>query len=251
MIALTGVSKRYGERVALAPLDVALVAEQTTVLIGSSGSGKSTVLRLIAGLIEPDGGEIQIDGTRVGHDTIAGLRLRMGYVIQEGGLFPHLTARANVELMARHLGRPAAERSARVAELLELARLPADALDRYPAQLSGGQRQRVSLMRALMLDPPVLLLDEPLGALDPMIRAELGADLREIFRTLRKTVVWVTHDLREAAYLADRVLLLSEGRVVQDGRLADLFEAPAEPFVTRFVSAQSGRLPEVRRGESQ
>jgi osmoprotectant transport system ATP-binding protein len=251
MIRFGGVSVRFGSHFALAPLDLVLSSEQTAVLIGSSGSGKSTILRLIAGLIAPDAGAIHVEGTRVGLATLAALRLRMGYVIQEGGLFPHLTARANVELMARYLQRPPAERAARVAELAALARLPEDALERYPTQLSGGQRQRVSLMRALMLDPPVLLLDEPLGALDPMIRAELASELRDIFRTLRKTVVWVTHDLREAAYLADRVLLLRCGRVVQDGALIDLFERPAEPFVTQFVHAQTGRLPDLSMHEPQ
>ena len=125
-------------------------------------------------------------------------------------------------------------------ELADLVRLPADALDRYPAQLSGGQRQRVGLMRALVLDPPVLLLDEPLGALDPLVRADLQADLREVFRTLHKTVILVTHDLPEAAYFGGEVVLLRDGRVVQRGPLAQLAHDPADPFVERFIQAQRG-----------
>jgi osmoprotectant transport system ATP-binding protein len=164
----------------------------------------------------------------------------MGYVVQDGGLFPHLTARGNIVLMARYLGWQRPRLAARVAELAALTRFPADALDRYPAQLSGGQRQRVGLMRALMLDPAALLLDEPLGALDPLIRSDLQADLREVFRQLGKTVVLVTHDLAEAAFFADRIVLLRDGRVVQQGSLDDLWTRPADPFVTHFIQAQRG-----------
>jgi osmoprotectant transport system ATP-binding protein len=169
--------------------------------------------------------------------------MRVGYVIQDGGLFPHLTARGNVTLMARYLGQDRRAIAARVDKLAELTRFPADGLDRYPHQLSGGQRQRVGLMRALMLDPDALLLDEPLGALDPLIRADLQTELREVFRALDKTVVMVTHDLGEAAFFAHRVILLREGRIVQEGSPADLWRRPADPFVTRFVQAQRG--PEV------
>jgi osmoprotectant transport system ATP-binding protein len=140
--------------------------------------------------------------------------------------------------MARHLGWPAERIDARVAELAALTRFPVEALRRHPSQLSGGQRQRVALMRALLLDPEVLLLDEPLGALDPLIRADLQRDLREVFRALGKTVVLVTHDLAEAAFFADRIVLLRDGALVQEGTLADLLERPADPFVTRFVRAQ-------------
>jgi osmoprotectant transport system ATP-binding protein len=160
-------------------------------------------------------------------------------VIQEGGLFPHLTAADNVTLAARYFGWDAGRTGRRLDELLELTRFPRDAMARFPAQLSGGQRQRVSLMRALMLGPELLLLDEPLGALDPMIRAELRADLREIFSVLRQTVVLVTHDLVEAEFFADRVVLLRDGSIVQQGPLRDLVERPAEEFVTRFIQAQS------------
>src|SRR5262249_15119909 len=151
----------------------------------------STLLRLMIGLIWPDQGSVRLDGTEITPQNALAVRQRMGYVIQDGGLFPHLTARGNVALMARYLGWKEDRIESRLTELAELTRFPRDGLDRYPAQLSGGQRQRVSLMRALMLEPTVLLLDEPLGALDPIIRSELQTDLRRVFQTLGKTVVLV------------------------------------------------------------
>jgi osmoprotectant transport system ATP-binding protein len=163
-------------------------------------------------------------------------------VIQEGGLFPHLTARENLGLLARYVGQDHERVEERARELCELTRFPIEGLDRYPVQLSGGQRQRVGLMRALMLDPDALLLDEPLGALDPMIRAELQEDLKEIFRARGKTVVLVTHDMGEAAYFADEVVLLRAGRIVQRGEVRALLESPAEAFVSDFVRAQRSPL---------
>ena len=238
VLELDGVAKSYRGAVALAPLDFSIARGETVGLIGSSGAGKTTILRLALGLVAPDAGVVRFRGAPLDAARVRAARHHMGYVVQEGGLFPHLTAAQNVELMARELGWSAARISARRAELLELSRFPADALDRYPTQLSGGQRQRVSLMRALFLDPELLLLDEPLGAIDPLARAELQDDLARIFAQLRKAVILVTHDLAEAAFFAHRVLLMRDGRVVQRGRVADLVRAPAEPFVARFVAAQ-------------
>ena len=237
-IALAGVTKSYSGQVAVAPLDLEVAARTTLALVGPSGSGKSTVLRMVAGLIVPDRGEVWVAGTPMTPETRRALRLRMGYVIQEGGLFPHLTARENAVLMGRELGWPREHVAARVAELAGLVGLPVEWLDRYPAQLSGGQRQRVGLMRALFLDPEVLLLDEPLGALDPLIRARLQEDLRDIVRRLRKTVLLVTHDMAEAAYLGDEIATLKDGRLVQRGAARELLERPADPFVTEFIRAQ-------------
>ncbi len=242
MFTLRAVEKRYAGRTALGPLTLDLPAGRTTALIGPSGCGKSTLLRLLIGLVPPDAGEVKFAGTPVTPTTARSVRLRVGYVIQDGGLFGH-TGGGGVTLMATHLGHARDTTAARVAELAALTRFPADGLDRHPHQLSGGQRQRVGLMRALMLDPDALLLDEPLGALDPLVRAELQAELRDIFRRLNKTVVLVTHDLAEAAYFADRVVLMKDGRVVQEGSPADLWHRPADEFVTRFVQAQRG--PEV------
>jgi osmoprotectant transport system ATP-binding protein len=238
MIELKGVSKTYGGLVVLHQIDLAVAAGRTTVLIGPSGCGKSTLLRVMIGLIQPDSGWVKIAGTELNPATILEVRHGLGYVIQDGGLFPHMSARDNVILMAQYLRWDARKIEERLGELAELTRFPQDGLDRFPAQLSGGQRQRVSLMRALMLDPKVILLDEPLGALDPMVRAELQADLRAIFRSLEKTVVMVTHDLAEASWFGHQIILLRDGRIVQRGPLRALIDSPAEPFVTQFVSAQ-------------
>jgi osmoprotectant transport system ATP-binding protein len=247
MFQLTDVRKSYGGVAALHPLTLTVPAGRSTVLLGPSGCGKSTLLRLLTGLVQPDGGSVTFDGMPVTPATAPALRRRLGFMVQDGGLFPHLTARGNVLLLGRHLGRDKAFLERRLAELCDLTHFASDRLDIYPTQLSGGLRQRVSLMRALLLDPDVLLLDEPLGALDPLIRSELQADLRTIFRTLNKTVVLVTHDLGEAAYLADEIVLLQAGRMVQRGPFADLLDRPADPFVTRFVNAS--RLPEVNTAE--
>jgi osmoprotectant transport system ATP-binding protein len=235
MFSLRAVRKAFGGQLAV-EVDLELRRGRATVLLGPSGCGKSTLLRLLMGLVVPDAGEVLFDGGPL--DRAA--RRRIGYVIQEGGLFPHLTAVENVALPAR--GRPREEVDARIAELGELVRLPPSLLGRYPTELSGGQRQRVSLMRALMLDPEALLLDEPFGALDPIIRAELQQDLRRIVERLGKTMVMVTHDLGDAAALADEVIVLRAGRVVQRGTLAELVRAPADPFVTQFIEAQRAPL---------
>ena len=238
LVQLVGVSKTFGDAAAVHAIDLSVERGKTTVLIGPSGCGKSTLLRLIIGLIQPDTGQIQFDGTQLRADEIDVVRRRVGYVIQEGGLFPHLTARGNILLMARHLGRADNEMRTRLGELCELTRFPENLLGRYPLELSGGQRQRVSLMRALMLSPELLLLDEPLGALDPLVRAALQKDLKEIFARLRQTTLLVTHDLAEAAYLGDEIVLVNEGRIVQQGSLSDLREKPASAFVSEFINAQ-------------
>lgn len=238
LVRLTGVSKRFGTNVAFAPTDLAFERGKTTVLIGPSGCGKSTVLRLIVRLLRPDTGSVTYAGDTATENNISTLRQRIGYVIQEGGLFPHLTARDNVLLMARHLRRAEAASEERLTRLCALTRFPVDALARHPGELSGGQRQRVSLMRALALSPELLLLDEPLGALDPMVRAALQHDLKGIFERLGQTAILVTHDLAEAAYLGDKIVLMNDGRIVQQGSLADLRNWPANVFVTEFLDAQ-------------
>ncbi|MDQ3264041.1 MAG: ATP-binding cassette domain-containing protein [Myxococcota bacterium] len=238
LFELRQVTKRYGTRVALQPTDLTIHSGETLVLIGPSGSGKSTVIRLLLGLEPVDGGALLYRGAALLPQTAAALRRQVGYVAQGGGLFPHLTAAQNVALMARQLGWSQPRIEQRLGELATLTRLPGDVLPRYPAQLSGGQAQRLSLMRALMLDPEVVVLDEPLGALDPITRYELQQDLRDVFQRLNKTVVMVTHDLTEAAWFAGRMVLLREGRIVQQGSLEDFRQRPAEPFVTRFLHAQ-------------
>ena len=245
MISVENISKSYGSHVALQPVSISFAPAETTVLIGPSGCGKSTLLRLIVGLTAPDTGRVVLEGEALTPANAQNWRRRMGYVIQEGGLFPHLTALGNVTLLARYLRRPQEEIEERVANLADLVRLPIELLANYPADLSGGQRQRVGLMRALMLDPELLLLDEPLGALDPITRAELQQELKEIFGRLKKTVILVTHDMAEAAYFADTIVLMREGRVVQQGTLEDLLARPADPYVTAFIRAQRSPLPEL------
>jgi osmoprotectant transport system ATP-binding protein len=241
VLRLSAVSKAFGGVTAVCETSLEVEARRTTVLIGPSGSGKTTVLRLMLGLVRPDSGQVLHGAAPLGAYGPAGLRRfrqRTGYVVQDGGLFPHLTAAGNVSLMARHLGWPAPRIAARIGELAALVRLSETTLARHPHELSGGQRQRFALMRALMLDPELLFLDEPLGALDPLVRAELQDELADVFRRLGKSVVIVTHDLAEAALLGRTIVLMHEGRVVQRGSLDDLERRPATPFVTQFVRAQ-------------
>lgn len=245
MIDLKGVSKIFEHTVALKSIDLQIKNDETVILIGPSGCGKSTLLRLIVGLLVPDRGRIFIDGRLLNSRNLLQFRLKMGYVIQQGGLFPHLTVRKNVTIMARHLNWGKEQILERIHMLADLTRFPGDRLDAYPGELSGGQRQRVSLMRALMLDPAILLFDEPLAALDPMIRSDLQHDLKHIFQFLKKTVIWVTHDMGEAGYFSDRIILMRDGCIAQSGTLDTLVHSPADPFVTRFINAQRSPLDMV------
>ena len=215
---------------------------KTSVLIGPSGCGKSTLLRLLTGLIKPDSGYIEIDGEVLTVTNLQSVRRRLGYVIQDGGLFPHLTAYENISLMANYIGWDFNRTNERIEELSALTKFPSNHLNRFPAELSGGQKQRVSLMRALMLDPELLLLDEPLGALDPLIRYELQEDLKDIFNRLNKTVVLVTHDLNEAVFFADEIFLMKDGMIIQSGNISELINSPSHPFVTQFINAQRSRF---------
>jgi osmoprotectant transport system ATP-binding protein len=245
MLELDQIEKTYQGSHALQRINLSIAPGKTTVLIGPSGCGKSTVLRLIAGLISPDNGEIKIHDSTLTRDKLIAWRHQLGYVIQEGGLFPHLTAKDNVCLMAKYLQWETEAVEKRLNELTELVRLPREMLQRYPMELSGGQRQRISLMRALMLDPEFLLLDEPLGALDPMIRYELQKELKVIFESLHKTVILVTHDLAEAVHFGDELVLMRAGKIIQRGTLQQLLSAPAEPFVEEFVRAQQEPLQKL------
>jgi len=238
ILKLDSVSKRFGTSAALRETSLELPTARTTVLLGPSGCGKTTLLRLMLGLLRPDTGRVLFRGEELTEQALQQARTQMGYVVQDGGLFPHLTGLDNVRLMARYLGWSEPRIRERIAELAELVKLPDAILARHPHEISGGQKQRVALMRALILDPELLFLDEPLGALDPMVRADLQADLAMIFERLRKSVVLVTHDLAEAAFLGHELVLLQGGRILQQGSLSDLLTRPAAPFVTDFVRAQ-------------
>jgi len=250
-VEFQGVKKSYGSTIALDETNLTIPAEGATVLIGPSGCGKSTLLRLVNGLIQPDVGTVLLDEDPLTDENLLDRRRQMGYVIQDGGLFPHLTVGRNISLMASYLGWDDERIKNRIEELTELTRFPADGLQRYPAELSGGQQQRVSLMRGLMLDPSLLLLDEPLGALDPLVRSDLQQDLKEIFRRLRKTVVFVTHDMGEAVYFGDWIIMLREGRVVQQAPPRELLHEPADDFVRDFIRVQRGPLDALREAEQQ
>jgi osmoprotectant transport system ATP-binding protein len=207
-------------------------------LIGSSGSGKTTLLRITLGLIPFDQGYVKINDQALLSFTQVEWADRIGYVPQDGGLFPHISGKNNVALIAKVRGWTRARIDARVEELRRVVDLDAEILERFPREMSGGQKQRVAIMRAAMMDPAVMLLDEPMAALDPLIRRTLQRELKSIFQRLGKTVLLVTHDLGEAVYLAEQITMLHEGRVVQTGSFRDLLLSPANSFVSQFINAQ-------------
>lgn len=237
-IQLKNISKKYDTLQALNNINLNFEEGKTTVLIGPSGCGKSTLIRIIIGLIKNDSGKVVIDNEELSVSNLSLIRKKMGYVIQDGGLFPHLTAKKNVSLLAEYLGWEKNKIEKRILELSDLTKFPLTGLNRFPPELSGGQQQRVSIMRALMLEPKILLLDEPLGALDPLIRFNLQEDLKNIFIELKKTVILVTHDMNEAGYFGDIIVLLKDGNIIQVGSIVDLIKNPKDKFVTDFINAQ-------------
>jgi osmoprotectant transport system ATP-binding protein len=242
-IALRTIRKQYPDgTVAVTGLDLEVPAGELVVLIGPSGCGKSTVLRMINRLVEPTSGQILLDGEDVTRTSPVELRRRIGYVIQNIGLFPHQTVRANIGTVPRLLGWSRRRTVDRADELLELVGLdPARFGRRYPHELSGGQRQRVGVARALAADPVVLLMDEPFSAVDPIVRARLQEEFLRLQANVRKTIVLVTHDLDEAVRLGDRIAVLSEGgKLEQYAPPAELLGEPASEFVREFVGADRG-----------
>jgi len=240
-IALRGVVKHYpgAAAPAVAGLDLEIPEGEIVALVGPSGCGKTTTLKMINRLVEPTAGTIDVLGDEQHAVPAHELRRRIGYVIQDVGLFPHRTVAANIGTVPELLGWPKAKIAARAAELAELVGLAPDLLRRYPAALSGGQQQRVGVARALAADPPILLMDEPFSAVDPIVRAQLQDDLLALQAEVRKTIVFVTHDIDEAIKLADRVALLDVGGVLaQYAAPADLLRAPNNEFVTRFLGRE-------------
>ncbi len=238
MIKLDHIRKIFDGNEVIHDLSLDIPDQKTVVLIGPSGCGKSTLLRLMIGLLWPDKGSISLFRKTLTRENAELLRQQVGFVLQDGGLFPHLTAAQNISLMAKYLNRPIEWIEGRLIELCELTHLSRSILDRYPRQLSGGQVQRVALMRALMLDPEILFLDEPLGALDPLHRVGLQEDMKAIFNRLGKTVVMVTHDMGEAASLGDLIVMMRGGHILQHDTLSNLSANPSDPFVTEFINAQ-------------
>jgi osmoprotectant transport system ATP-binding protein len=248
MLELQSIYKTFEDRTVLADVNLLVPKGATHALIGSSGSGKTTLLRITLGLIPFDQGYVKINDQALLSFTQVEWADRIGYVPQDGGLFPHISARNNVALVAKLRGWSKQKIDERVEELRKVVDLDAEILTHFPREMSGGQKQRVAIMRAAMMDPAVMLLDEPMAALDPLIRRSLQQELKSIFQRLGKTVLLVTHDLGEAVYLAEKITLLHEGRMVQSGTYRDLLLHPANPFVSQFINAQR-TLPDA--GEVQ
>ena len=234
-VELRGVTKRYGSTLAVDELSFTVPAGRICVLVGPSGCGKTTSLRMMNRLIEPTSGEILIDGQNVLHEDPVALRRRIGYVIQQVGLFPHETVAANIATVPQLLGWSRDRIRARVDELLALIGLDRNMKERYPAQLSGGERQRVGVARAMAAEPPLMLMDEPFGAVDPIVRNRLQDEFLNLQRTLGITVIFVTHDVDEAIKLGDRVAVMRTGKLVQYSPPAELLAHPADDFVAQFV----------------
>jgi osmoprotectant transport system ATP-binding protein len=237
ILEATGVAKTYGDgTAALAGVDVAVAPGETVALVGESGSGKTTLLRIFNRMVEPSAGSVRIEGRPATELDPIALRRRIGYVPQDGGLIPHWRVERNVELVPRLLAWDRDRRKARAREMLEMVGLSLDVHgNRYPAELSGGQRQRVAFARALAADPPVVLLDEPFGALDALTRLELHRQFLDLKQALGKTTLLVTHDLAEAFRLADRIGVMRDGRLLQLGPPAELAEKPADPYVAALL----------------
>jgi osmoprotectant transport system ATP-binding protein len=236
-VEFRSVSKTFdSQRAALSDVSFRVEQGETLVLLGSSGSGKTTCLKMMNRLVEPDSGRVLVEGRDTRHWDPIRLRRRAGYVIQEVGLLPHLTVEENVALVPRLEGWDMERRRARAHALLELVGLePSEFADRRPSQLSGGQKQRVGVARALAVDPPLLLMDEPFGALDPITRHRLQEEFRTLEERLRKTVVFVTHDVSEALRMADRIAVMDAGRIRQVGGTREITEQPADEFVRELV----------------
>src|SRR6202050_1209171 len=244
MLTLQNIYKTFEGKPVLTDVNLNVPKGSTHALIGSSGSGKTTLMRITLGLIPFDRGYVKINDQALLSFSPVEWADRIGYVPQDGGLFPHITGFENVSLIAKLRGWNQRKIESRVEELRKLVGLEAPLLRQFPFELSGGQQQRVAIMRAAMMDPQVMLLDEPMAALDPLIRRSLQQELKSIFQRLGKTVLMVTHDLGEAVFLAEQITLLHEGKVVQTGTYRELFQTPADPFVTAFINAQR-TLPEA------
>jgi len=246
IIELRGVSKRYGALAAVDDLSLALDAGSFTALLGGSGSGKTTALKTINGLVTPDAGQVLIDGAPAGAEPPHVLRRRIGYVFQEIGLFPHMTVAENIAVAPRLAGWDRPKIAARVTELLDLVALPADIAQRLPAALSGGQRQRVGVARALAASPKIMLMDEPFGALDPVTRDALGRDYRALHERLGLTTLMVTHDVWEALLLADRIVVMDAGKVLADATPAALLRGHSDRRVQALMETPRRQAERVR-----
>lgn len=242
MIELRNLNKLYGARSAVRSLNLTVATGEFLALVGPSGCGKTTTLSMINRLVEPSSGNILVDGVDIRGTDPVELRRGIGFVFQDVGLFPHLTAGENAGITLRLMRRPVPEIKDRVSEILTQVRLPpAEFRDRYPSALSGGHRQRVGMARAIAAKPAIMLMDEPFGALDPLIRDELALEYRDLHRALGLTTVMVTHDVTEALVLADRVAVMRDGQLVQVAQPRELVSAPADAFVREMVDSPTKR----------
>jgi len=254
-IELQDVTKAYGEKVkALDRVSLQVGTGEFLAIVGPSGSGKTTLLRLINRLAEPTSGTIRVDGADISDAEPIGLRRRIGYVFQGIGLFPHMTVAENIAITPLLIGWNDKKRAARVEQLLRLVRLdPANYRNRFPAALSGGERQRVGVARALAAKPKIVLMDEPFGALDALNRDALGRNYRELHEKLELTTVMITHDLTEAALLADRIVVIHQGHLIEEGAPRDLMTAPKHTYVRELVEtprSQAMRLAALLKGDT-
>ncbi|WP_417367445.1 ABC transporter ATP-binding protein [Glutamicibacter arilaitensis] len=242
MIEFENISKRYPDgTVAVNDFSLQIPAHQTTVFVGSSGCGKTTLLRMINRMVDPSQGTVRIDGEDIESKPAVQLRRSIGYVMQNSGLLPHFTVAENIATVPRLMGRTRQDSHKRALELMQTVGLPGSMAQRYPHQLSGGQQQRVGVARGLAADPNILLMDEPFGAVDPIVRAELQEELIRLQKELGKTIVFVTHDIDEAFLLGDQVVILAAGaQKLQVGSPSEIIEHPADDFVVSFIGAQRG-----------
>ncbi len=242
MILVDQISKAYGNLKAVDSISFKVHAQENLVLLGISGCGKTTTLKMLNRLVEPDSGAISVDGKLIHEQPIEKLRRGIGYVLQNTSLFPHYTVAENIGVVPQLLGWSRDRIRKRTAELMEKLHLTIDLAQAYPSQLSGGQQQRTGLARALAADPPVLLMDEPFGALDNVTRAKIHTEFLELDELKQKTIVMVTHDVQEAFELGDRICLMHEGRIVQEGKPSELLFKPANDFVRTFFDNQRHQL---------
>ncbi|MBS1555589.1 MAG: ATP-binding cassette domain-containing protein [Bacteroidetes bacterium] len=233
-VQLHQVAYRFGNHFSIAPLSIDFPQNQITAIAGKSGSGKSTLLKLMNGLLLPTQGEVRVFGEALNYSNIQAMRLKCGYMVQGSGLFPHLSVNENISIPARIAGQPID--SQRVEELMQLVSLPLSYQNKYPHQLSGGEQQRVAICRALYLDPPLLLMDEPFGALDPITRSEIHDEMKKLQQLKPRTVVLVTHDMMEARRLADHLLILQDGQVLQFDETEKVFQSPAHESIRKMLN---------------
>jgi len=239
VISFQSVRRSYGQKVLFDGLSLDIPMDETTALVGESGSGKSTLLMMCNGLLAPDSGSVVVMGEEVTQADVVAMRRRIGYAVQGAGLFPHLTAAENVSLVARLEGWSESEVKTKLASLFDLVGLSVEHGERFPYELSGGEQQRVALCRALMLDPPLMLLDEPFSALDPLTKTGIHDEFLRIQSLGQRSILLVTHDMGEAMKLAQHLVILKDGKVVQHGRVDEIRESPQDGYVQQLLGSTS------------